>query len=261
MKGPSCHICQTPATWIGAALVRLKYKADFFQCGSCGYAFVDNPTWLAEAYHEPINRSDVGYVARNFNLANRISCLLRILGLRSQPMLDFGAGYGLFVRLMRDRGFDFYWNDKYCSNLFASGFEEEKATVEQFEIVTSFEVMEHAPNPRTLLVELATKATNIVFSTVLIPFPAPSLDTWWYYGLDHGQHISFLSAKALQLLAEELGLNFQSDGESLHFIGKQSPSYIALRASRSRVFQIFLSKSFRMQSLQLRDFASLKRNP
>lgn len=258
MKTLPCPICEMPAVIIGSAMVRCKYEAIFFQCNSCGYAFVPNPTWLGEAYEEPINRSDVGYVSRNISLASRISCLLRILRMQDQPMLDFGAGYGLFTRLMRDRGFHFYWNDKYCPNLFASGFEEGTAQFGRFTVVTSFEVMEHVPDPRSLLTELAAKAENIILSTVLIPYPAPPLNSWWYYGLDHGQHISFLSRKALCILAGELGLKCQSDGDSLHFVGRKPPSHAALRASRVRVVQMALAKIAPRASLQSKDFASSK---
>jgi len=31
--------------------------------------------------------------------------------------LDYAAGYGLFVRLMRDAGYNFRWSDLYCQNL------------------------------------------------------------------------------------------------------------------------------------------------
>ncbi len=37
--------------------------------------------------------------------------------------MDFGAGHGVFVRMMRDKGFDFFWNDIYCKNLYAKDFE------------------------------------------------------------------------------------------------------------------------------------------
>ncbi len=41
------------------------------------------------------------------------------------PFLDYAGGYGVFTRLMRDIGFDFYWHDPYTQNLFANGFEKD----------------------------------------------------------------------------------------------------------------------------------------
>ena len=38
-------------------------------------------------------------------------------------IVDYGGGYGLLVRLMRNSGFDFYRYDPYCANFFAKGFE------------------------------------------------------------------------------------------------------------------------------------------
>ncbi|MGD1699641.1 methyltransferase domain-containing protein [Dapis sp. BLCC M229] len=61
--------------------------------------------------------------------------------------LDFGGGYGLFTRLMRDIKYKFYWQDKYCKNLFAQNL---KAIPEQkYELVTAFEVLEYLVNPIT----------------------------------------------------------------------------------------------------------------
>jgi hypothetical protein len=38
---------------------------------------------------------------------------------KNGTFVDIGGGYGLLTRLMRDRGFDFYWKDPHCENIFA----------------------------------------------------------------------------------------------------------------------------------------------
>jgi hypothetical protein len=43
-----------------------------------------------------------------------------------------------------------------------------------------------------------------MFSTLLVPEPAPKLEDWWYYGLEHGQHIAFYTRKSLAVLANSL---------------------------------------------------------
>jgi hypothetical protein len=260
MKELSCPICRDLATSIGNTMVRQEYPASFYQCVSCGYAFANNPTWLAEAYKNPINKSDVGYVSRNIRLSNQLACLIRFLRLEAQSMLDFGAGYGLFVRMMRDKGFDFYWEDKFCSNLFALGFEAENSERDLFSLVTAFEVLEHSLDPRALLKQLRRKAKNIIFSTTLIPFPAPPLESWWYYGLDHGQHISFLSQKALELLSKELGLSFQSDGVSLHYIGERPISRVTLKSTKFLAVQKISEIVLPRKSLRLTDFDRIRQD-
>lgn len=48
---------------------------------------------------------------------------------------------------MRDIKYKFYWQDKYCKNLFAQNL---KAIPEQkYELVTAFEVLEYLVNPIT----------------------------------------------------------------------------------------------------------------
>lgn len=47
--------------------------------------------------------------------------------------------------MMRDLGFDFYWDDKYTQNIFANGFEY--SDDKNYEVLTSFESFEHFVNP------------------------------------------------------------------------------------------------------------------
>jgi hypothetical protein len=56
----------------------------------------------------------------------------------------------------------------------------------------------------------------LIFSTQLVPEPAPKLEDWWYYGLEHGQHIAFYTRKSLEVLAQQFGYEFATDGAQLH---------------------------------------------
>ena len=47
---------------------------------------------------------------------------------------------------MRDKGYDFYWQDIYSKNLYATDFEYTKNT--KYEMLTAYEVFEHLPDPR-----------------------------------------------------------------------------------------------------------------
>jgi hypothetical protein len=59
---------------------------------------------------------------------------------------------------------------------------------------------------------------NILFSTELYGETPPNPDKWWYYGLDHGQHISFYNLKTLRYIADKYGLNIYSNGKNLHLL-------------------------------------------
>lgn len=139
-------------------------------------------------------------------------------------MLDFGGGHGMFTRIMRDKGFDFYWRDKYAENIFARGFEF--PSNEKVEVVTAFEVFEHLEDPLGDIEEMLNSGRNVIFSTVLLPDKIPQPDDWWYYGFDHGQHIAFYSKQTLNYIAEKYHLKAYSR-KDFHLL---TPKKISLTA-------------------------------
>ena len=195
-----------------------KYDVDYFQCSNCGFVQTEEPYWLEEAYSQPIASSDVGLAFRNLSFSQITQNLLFNFFNHQSRFLDYGGGYGLFVRLMRDGGFDFYWLDKFCQNIFAQGFEINAAANNQFELVTAFEVFEHLVHPMDELENLLKKSRNILLSTELLPESNPKPDEWWYYVLHEGQHVSLYTAKALSIIATKFNLNFYSNGSSLHLL-------------------------------------------
>src|SRR5260370_38628103 len=100
-----CNICQAPTTEFASMLVRGKYDALLLRCSNCGFMFVPDPIWLGEAYAEPINRSDTGYCSRHLWARDKMrECIESNLN-PDGIFLDYAAGYGLFVRLMRDAAY------------------------------------------------------------------------------------------------------------------------------------------------------------
>src|SRR5678816_1294678 len=100
-----CKVCRSPVEIFGRTTVRSKYEACFLKCQRCGFVFAENPHWLAEAYSEPINLSDTGYISRNLTYKNRVQMFIELFLNPNGKFLDHGAGYGVFVRLMRDMGY------------------------------------------------------------------------------------------------------------------------------------------------------------
>ncbi len=118
-----CKICNQKAKQIFTAHVLNKYDISYFYCEHCGFLQTEEPYWLDEAYKDSINISDTGYIQRNILLSEKLTVLLSLFFDKNGKFLDYAGGYGVFVRMMRDVGFDFYWDDKYTTNLFARGFE------------------------------------------------------------------------------------------------------------------------------------------
>ena len=121
------------------------------------------------------------------------------------------GGYGLLTRLMRDMGFDFYWLDPFAENFLARGFEYGDSQRKP-NVVTAFEVFEHLFDPLQEIEKIVKLSPNILFSTELLPIPTPKPLQWWYYGLEHGQHVSFYRKETLTRIAAKFGLRFYSSG-------------------------------------------------
>jgi hypothetical protein len=245
MENINCKICNSEASLAFRGNVLSKYDVKYFKCTSCGYLFTENPYWLDEAYKNPINISDTGIMMRNIYFSKIVSVILFFCFDKSAKYIDYAGGYGIFTRLMRDIGFDFYWHDDFTKNLLARGFEKSESG---YELLTAFEVFEHFANPIYEVKKMTELSDSILFSTVIIPEEIPSKD-WWYYGFEHGQHISFYSEKTLKTIAEKFGMNFYPF-KNLFLITKKklNPFTLKLLFILSH-FGLNLFVKFRMKSL------------
>ena len=204
----NCKICEFNTNFFASTIVLDKYKVDYFQCPNCGFVQTEEPYWLVEAYSNVITRSDVGIVYRNNYCSQKASQIIFNIFDSKAKFLDYGGGYGLFVSIMRDLGFNFYWDDKFCQNILAQGFEINNS--HRYELVTAFEVFEHFINPIEEIENILKFSRNILFSTEILPADNPKPDKWWYYAPHEGQHISIYTLKALSIIAEKHNLNFYS---------------------------------------------------
>jgi hypothetical protein len=140
-----CKICGTIAEPIFRHQVLGKYEVSYYRCGSCYFIQTEKPYWIEEAYKNALNPEDTGLFKRNEDFRAKTSALIYFLLGKGKKFVDFAGGYGIFTRMMRDVGFDFYWSDKYANNLMSKGFEAKPS--EKFEAVTAFEVFEHMVEP------------------------------------------------------------------------------------------------------------------
>lgn len=231
-----CPICSCAMEHSFVAQVLGKYKAQYEVCSECGYLHAHEPHWLEEAYSSAIAAADTGLVLRNFSIASKLSAVLYwVLGERGGGRyVDLAGGYGMLTRLMRDFGFDFYWADKYCINLLASGFEY-SADLGPCRVVTAMEVMEHVTDPASFIEEALaiSGAQALVFTTELYEGPPPKPDEWWYYALATGQHIGFFQRRTLEKLGVRLNLHFAS-ANGIHILSKTKVDERLLRRVTGR---------------------------
>lgn len=142
----ACPICLSLASWSFSQTILNTHSADLYICPSCDYLFAVNPHWLKQAYHRVINTMDTGCMARLIHLRNETALPIYLMTEDTGSWIDYGGGHGGYCRLMRDVGFDFYWNDPMAENLFAAGFQEPSGI--KFAGVTCFECFEHFTDPR-----------------------------------------------------------------------------------------------------------------
>ena len=177
-----CHICNSHSKTFDNALIINKYKINYFQCTKCGFIQTEEPYWLAESYSSAITQSDIGLIGRNISLAERTRNFIVTCLNPKQSFVDYGGGYGIFTRIMRDKGFDFFHYDPLCQNNFALGFEAEFNI--DYSLLTAWEVFEHLVDPLQEIAKMLRFSHTILFSTLLLSSPPKPLNKWWYYGLN-----------------------------------------------------------------------------
>jgi hypothetical protein len=253
-----CKICKNQSSFFSKNQIINKYEINYYLCKNCGFLQTEKPYWLEEAYSQAITSTDIGTASRNYNLAILSKVVIKIFFKVDKQFVDYGGGYGLFVRLMRDFGFDYYRQDKYCDNIFAKNFEAD--VTKKYELLTAFEVFEHLLNPIDEIEKMIKLSNNILFTTCILPKTNPQPIDWWYYGLDHGQHISIYSINSLKLIAERYKLNFYSNGTTIHLFTSKKLSRILFKIITNRRIIFLLNHLISRKSLLETDFNKIKNN-
>ncbi len=214
-----CKICSEIMSIHDKARILNKYMITYYRCPSCGFIQTEEPYWLNESYSRVITKIDTGVVARNLANATNLLFFLRNIQ-QNESCLDFGGGHGILTRIMRDYGFDFYHYDKYAENLFAAGFEGSIIGNKFYKVVTAFENFEHFVKPLEEIEKILSISEILYFTTLLLPDPPLSIDNWWYYAPEGGQHISFYSKKTLQYFAQKYNIFLLSNNRDIHILSK-----------------------------------------
>ena len=219
-----CLICSGEGKEIFKGKILNKHEVCYYQCPVCGLIYTEKPYWIDEAYDSSITIYDTGIMSRNITFSMATYAILKILfENKSIRGFDWGGGYGIFVRLMRDLGYDFEWFDKYSENLVSRGFEADMKVDKKYDIMTAFEVFEHLTDPLQEIESMLKKSDIILFSILLYDegYSYPKLDAWWYYVPEEGQHIVFYSKVTLKEIAKKFQVNYYAINNSLHIFSKK----------------------------------------
>jgi hypothetical protein len=246
--GVTCPLCGSRSVERDRSTVLRSQECVLRSCESCGSAWLHQPSWLEAAYQNSITNSDVGLVARNLSLRRLITWYLRLAyPFNRRLIIDWGAGTGLMVRLLRDAGYDAKYYDLHGGNQFAAGFELPEDSPPGA-LILALEVVEHSENPIDLFSKATQQADDFLFTTDIIPDPVPGLMNWEYYGLEHGQHVMFYSRKGLQCVADTLGFQY---------VSVRNTHLFTRSAWRARVFTIVSKSHYLSHVLRFRTRRSL----
>ena len=248
-----CKICNAESKYVFSKNILNKHDGHYYKCSSCNFMQLDNPHWFEEAYSHAITELDIGLVYRNLILKEKTERLINwFFKKKINRALDFGGGYGMFVRMMRDKGYHFYRQDSYCENIFAKHFDIEDINDKSFDLLTAFELFEHLVDPQEELKTMLSFSNLIFFSTELQPKNSQQLENWWYLTPETGQHVAFYTEKSLNLLAESNNLFYFKIDNGLHLFSKENINHKKLKFLMcDKKIPNFLSKIFHPKSESL----------
>lgn len=213
-----CKICAGESVYLFDKKVLSKYDVKYFRCTRCEFIQTEKVFWFDEAYNNIITSLDLGLINRNLHIYPIVGAIISKFFDDKGSFLDYGGGYGLLVRIMRDEGFDFYRQDKFCKNIFATDFDiEDVSKQRKFELITAFELFEHFNDPLHELRTMLEYGDSVFFSTELQP-GKNLLTSWEYLTPETGQHISLYSHRTLQEIAKIIDVNLYSNQKTLHLL-------------------------------------------
>lgn len=233
-----CKVCGRPARSIGTVdfnrsceevrglvLPPSGVSIAYRRCEVCGLLFTDafddwtHADFLAHIYNDAYPQVDPDSVATRpgQNAAWFSRAFAAVAG--RLDILDYGGGNGRFAEVLRAAGFR-------CETFDPLVVAFARRPERRFDMVTSFETLEHLPDPLAGAAEIAGLLApgGVAFvSTLAQPADFDRLGlSWWYVGPRNG-HVTLFSRQALTVLWARVGLNVASLGDNLHLIFRGQP--------------------------------------
>lgn len=214
-----CPTCSSRTEVYEYGQVLGRHRVTYMRCSRCRMIFLPDPHWLPEAYGNAISHGDIGLLRRCRRHSDLATAFILSERLRSGSYLDWAGGYGTLTQMMRDRGFDYWHHDPYAEAIFAREFLDDGRA--HYDMISAFEVLEHLAQPAAQLEAVTARTDLFLFSTRLLPKPAPPVGEWWYFDPSSGQHISFHTEASLRHLATDLGFRLTTNGVNWHVFHRE----------------------------------------
>lgn len=200
-------------------------------CEKCAFTFSpDMYTWSTKDLSEHVYNDDYVLIDPEYveQRPRSNAALIQSLFGASKNILrhvDYGGGNGKLSAILRDAGWRSISYDPFDSSFDIGSMRQ------TFDLVTAFEVFEHAQDVNKLMADLRTLSnaqTLVLFSTLVSDGridPHGRLN-WWYISPRAG-HISLFSRKSLDMLATKHKLKLASFNAGLHVLFDTIPAWAA----------------------------------
>jgi hypothetical protein len=255
----TCSICSSETRPYCTTKVLGKYNVQYYRCSRCQFIFTEHPYWLEEAYSSAITRLDIGLVQRNQLMTPVVKAVINKWLDPAGRFIDYGGGYGMLVRMMRDQGFNYYRQDIHCENLYANSFDVADVPPFKAELLTAFEVFEHLVDPVAELEKMVALSDTILFSTTVQPTTDVAPEYWWYFTPETGQHVSLYSRASLKALADRFGMNYCWNEQEVHLFSRKNINDRMFKlVTHPRLCHWYNSLVHERPSLLDKDFSKIK---
>ncbi len=237
-----CKCCGATAAWFGAvdfskSCEDAKAKVlpdsgrmiDYFRCSDCGFLFTEliddwsSARVAAEIYNADYVRVDPDFVATR-PLANAQLLAAGFQGMEAElSILDYGGGNGDLARHLRAARFV----RATSYDPFHDGGADKPAAPS--DLVTAFEVVEHAPDPVALFEDVARLVADggaFLFTTLLQPSDIATVGLGWWYAAPRNGHVSLHTRASLEAASKRGGWHVESFDSLLHVAWRTRPAWL-----------------------------------
>ena len=219
---------RTCEDFTAAVFAAARVAIPYHRCPRCGFIFsvaldhLARDDWQRLIYNDAYVLADPDFVHRRpWHNAGMIA--ERFGATPTISLLDYGGGNGSLAHELGRRGFA-------SAHTYDPFYQGSARPARSFDLVTSFEVLEHTPTPYETLRDMRwfmDEKGLLFFSTLLQP---PNIDTlglsWWYAAPRNG-HVSLYSRASLDALMERLGLRWGSCSDLIHVAYRKRPPAFA----------------------------------
>jgi 2-polyprenyl-6-hydroxyphenyl methylase/3-demethylubiquinone-9 3-methyltransferase len=200
----------------------------YARCTACGFLFTaDMDAWsdadfAARIYNDGYAAVDPDY--RELRPAHNAALLTQMFGAHREGLrvLDYGGGNGELARHLEAAGFASVQTYDPFSPRHAA---RPSAT---FDLVVSFEVMEHVPRPLDTFADVLQHVAPggmLLFSTLVQPEDIAAQGTAWWYLAPRNGHISLHTRASLERSVGVRGYTLASANDNLHVAFRAIPSF------------------------------------